>query len=129
MKIDSNFIYFINLTPKSQISKSINNLFEKYLKLAISEIETKEILQKSERERIHLVYEKLEKGSQILEKVSQNKLDETSSETIGDFLLSQALEINKILKTFPESPLKELFNEWTFFIGVEAQKIKQGIYS
>jgi len=129
MKIDPKFIYFVNFTPKSQTSKGINNIFEKYLKLAISEIEAKEILQKSEKERIDLVYEKLKEGFHILEKVSQYGLDNTSSETIGDFLLSQALEINKILKTFHEGSLKDLFNEWTFFLGVEAQKIKQGFYS
>jgi hypothetical protein len=39
------------------------------------------------------------------------------------------LEINKILETLPDSSLKNLLKDWTFFIGIEAQKIKQGFYS
>ena len=56
-------------------------------------------------------------------------LDNSSSETTGDYLLAQALEIDKIAETFSESSLKSLFKELAFFIGTEAQKIKQGHYS
>ena len=76
-----------------------------------------------------MVYQKLEKSFEILENITNLELNEASSETIGDFILAQALEINKILETLPESSLKNLLKDWTFFVGIEAQKIKQGFYS
>ena len=129
MKIYSKFIFPINFTTESITSKSGKNLFEEYLKIALSEIEKKELLGKTQKERINLVYQKLEKSFEILENITNLELNEASSETIGDFILAQALEINKILETLPDSSLKNLLKDWTFFIGIEAQKIKQGFYS
>ena len=129
MKIDSKFIYPINFTTKSIISKRVKNLFEEYFKLALSEIEKKELLQKTQKERFNLVYQKLEESSELLEKLMNKELDGASSETIGDFLLSQALEVNKILETLPKSSFTNFLKDWVFFIGIEAQKIKQGFYS
>jgi len=129
MKIYSKFIFPINFTTESITSKSGKNLFEEYLKVALSEIEKKELLGKTQKERINLIYQKLEKSFEILENITNLELNEASSETIGDFILAQALEINKILETLPDSSLKNLLKDWTFFIGIEAQKIKQGFYS
>jgi len=129
MKIYSKFIFPINFTTESITSKSGKNLFEEYLKVALSEIEKKELLEKTQKERINLVYQKLKKSFEILENITNLELNEASSETIGDFILAQALEINKILETLPDSSLKNLLKDWTFFIGIEAQKIKQGFYS
>jgi predicted Zn-dependent peptidase len=129
MKVYPKFIFPINFTTDFITSKSRKNLFEEYLKVALSEIEKKELLEKTQKERINLVYQKLEKSFEILENITNLELNEASSETIGDFILAQALEINKILETLPDSSLKNLLKDWTFFIGIEAQKIKQGFYS
>ncbi|MCU4138551.1 MAG: hypothetical protein MW689_000340 [Thermodesulfobacteria bacterium] len=129
MKIDSKFIHSTNFTTKSITSKRIKNLFEEYFKLALSEIEKKELLQKTQKERFNLIYQKLEESSELLEKLMNKELDGASSETIGDFLLSQALEVNKILETLPKSSFTNFLKDWVFFIGIEAQKIKQGFYS
>jgi len=129
MKIDSKFIFPVNFTTESTTSKREKSLFEEYFKLALSEIEKKELLEKTQKERFDLVYKKLEESFQLLEKIMNMELNEASSKTVGDFLLAQALEINKLLETFPKSSLKNLLKESTFFVGVEAQKIKQGFYS
>ncbi|PMP64953.1 MAG: hypothetical protein C0190_07310 [Thermodesulfobacterium geofontis] len=129
MKIDSRFIFPINFTAESVTSKRGESLFEEYFKAILSEIEKKEFLEKTQKERFNLVYQKLEESSKLLESIINKELDATSSETIGDFILAQALEINKILDTLPESSLKSFLKDWTFFIGIEAQKIKQGFYS
>lgn len=129
MKIDPKFIFPINFTTESVISKREKNLFEEYLKIAISEIERKEILEKTQKERLNLVCQKLEESSQILENLNKLELNEAASKTLGDFLIAQALELDKILETIPDSSLKNLLKEWTFFIGIEAQKIRQGFYS
>jgi predicted Zn-dependent peptidase len=129
MKIYSKFIFPIDFTTESVTSKRKKNLFEEYFKIALSEIEKKELLEKTQKERINLVYQKLEKSFEILENITNLELNEASSETIGDFILAQALEINKILETLPESSLKNLLKDWAFFVGIEAQKIKQGFYS
>ncbi|MBO8143392.1 MAG: hypothetical protein H0Z16_02245 [Thermodesulfobacterium sp.] len=129
MKIDSKFIFPVNFTTESVTSKGEKSLFEEYFKLALSEIEKKEFLEKTQKERFNLIYKKLEKSFQLLEKIMSMELNEASSKTVGDFLLAQALEINRLLETFPESSLKNLLKEGTFFVGVEAQKIKQGFYS
>ncbi|HEA84274.1 MAG TPA: hypothetical protein ENI03_03220 [Thermodesulfobacterium geofontis] len=129
MKIDSKFIFPVNFTTESVTSKGEKSLFEEYFKLALSEIEKKEFLEKTQKERFNLIYKKLEESFQLLEKIMSMELNEASSKTVGDFLLAQALEINRLLETFPESSLKNLLKEGTFFVGVEAQKIKQGFYS
>lgn len=129
MKIESKIFSPINFTTESITSKKGKNLFEEYLKISLSEIETKEILEKPQEERFNLIYNKLEQSFQLLENFINVELNEASSETVGDFLLAQALEINKLLDTFPESSLKNTLKESVFFLGVEAQKIKQGFYS
>ncbi len=129
MKIDSKFIFPVNFTTESVTSKGEKSLFEEYFKLALSEIEKKEFLEKTQKERFNLIYKKLEESFQLLEKIMSMELNEASSKTLGDFLLAQALEINRLLETFPESSLKNLLKEGTFFVGVEAQRIKQGFYS
>ena len=65
----------------------------------------------------------------MLENLPNLNINHSISETIGDFLLAQALEVNKLLEAIPDSSLKNFLKDWTFFIGVEAQKIKQGFYS
>uniref|UniRef100_A0A7V5XHT9 Uncharacterized protein n=1 Tax=Thermodesulfobacterium geofontis TaxID=1295609 RepID=A0A7V5XHT9_9BACT len=129
MKIYSKFIFPINFTTESVTLKSGKNLFEEYFKIALSEIEKKELLEKTQKERFNLVYQKLEKSFEVLENITNLELNEASSETIGDFILAQALEINKILETLPDSFLKNLLKDLVFFVGIEAQKIKQGFYS
>jgi len=129
MKIYSKFIFPINFTTESVTLKSGKNLFEEYFKIALSEIEKKELLEKTQKERFNLVYQKLEKSFEVLENITNLELNEASSETIGDFILAQALEINKILETLPDSSLKNLLKDLVFFVGIEAQKIKQGFYS
>lgn len=129
MKIYSKFIFPINFTTESVTLKSGKNLFEEYFKVALSEIEKKELLEKTQKERFNLVYQKLEKSFEVLENITNLELNEASSETIGDFILAQALEINKILETLPDSSLKNLLKDLVFFVGIEAQKIKQGFYS
>ncbi len=129
MKIDSRFVFPLNFTTESITSKRKKELFEEYFKTALSELEKKELLERTQKERLNLIYQKLEESSSLLENLSNIDLNEASSQTIGDFLLAQALEMNKILETLPESSLKNLLKDWVFFVGVEAQKIKQGFYS
>ncbi|RKX60193.1 MAG: hypothetical protein DRP29_03150 [Thermodesulfobacteriota bacterium] len=109
--------------------KRVNSPFEEYLKTALIELKTQELLKKSQEENIHILFQKVEESLGLLEKITQMPLDNSSSETTGDYLLAQALEIDKIAETFSESSLKSLFKELAFFIGTEAQKIKQGHYS
>ncbi len=129
MKIDSKFVFPVNFTSEAVSSQRPSGAFEEYFKIALSELEKKEILEKTQKERLNLIYQKLEESSSLLENLSNIDLNEASSQTIGDFLLAQALEMNKILETLPESSLKNLLKDWVFFVGVEAQKIKQGFYS
>jgi len=56
MKIYSKFIFPINFTTESVTSKREKSLFEEYFKIALSEIEKKEFLEKTQKERINLVY-------------------------------------------------------------------------
>lgn len=109
--------------------KRVNSPFEEYLKTALIELKTQELLKKSQEENIHILFQKVEESLGLLEKITQMPLDNSSSKTTGDYLLAQALEIDKIAETFSESSLKSLFKELAFFIGTEAQKIKQGHYS
>lgn len=129
MKIDSKFIFPINFTTESVTSKREKSIFEEYFKTALSELEAKELLERTQKERLNLISQKLEESFQLLEKVCNMELDEASSETVGNFLLAQALEMDKILETLPESSLKNLLKDWIFLVGIEAQKIKLGIYS
>ncbi len=129
MKVESKALNQLNFSIDFKSLNTSERVFEKYLKVALKELETKEFLEKSQKERFSAVYKKLEQGLKVLEDLSQKEVDGTTSETLGDFLLSQALEANKILETLPDTSLKNLLKEWAFFIGVEAQKIKQRFYS
>lgn len=118
-----------NFNPNISSLKRVNSPFEEYLKTALIELKTHELLKKSQEENIYILFQKVEESLDILEKITQMPLDNSSSETTGDYLLAQALEIDKIAETFSESSLKSFFKELAFFIGTEAQKIKQGYYS
>jgi len=130
MKIDSKSLEQLNFIPQSQtINKPSSNAFENYFKIALKELELQEFFQKSLNEKLNLIYQKLEESSRVLENLPNLNINHSISETIGDFLLAQALEVNKLLEAIPDSSLKDFLKDWTFFIGVEAQKIKQGFYS
>jgi len=130
MKIDSKSLEQLNFIPQSQtINKPSSNAFENYFKIALKELELQEFFQKSLNEKLNLIYQKLEESSRVLENLPNLNINHSISETIGDFLLAQALEVNKLLEAIPDSSLKNFLKDWTFFIGVEAQKIKQGFYS
>jgi len=130
MKIDSKSLEQLNFIPQSQtINKPSSNAFENYFKIALKELELQEFFQKSLNEKLNLIYQKLEESSRVLENLPNLNINHSISETIGDFLLAQALEVNKLLEALPDSSLKNFLKDWTFFIGVEAQKIKQGFYS
>ncbi len=129
MKIDPKILNQINFNIDSKsLNKNSEANFEDYLKVALEKLETQEFLQKSQEEKISYIYQKLEESSKILESLVEKGINYSTSETIGDYLLTQALEINKLLETLPESSLKNILKDWTFFIGVEAQKIREGFY-
>ncbi|WP_038055523.1 hypothetical protein [Thermodesulfobacterium hydrogeniphilum] len=130
MKIDPKILNQINFNIDSKsLNRNFKTNFEDYLKVALEKLETHEFLQKSQEEKFSYIYQKLEESSKILENLGEKKINYSTSETIGDYLLIQALEINKLLETLPESSLKNLLKDWAFFIGIEAQKIKEGFYS
>jgi len=107
-------------------SKKVKN-FENYLEIALKEIENAESLNAIEKQKIHLINQKLEYSFSLMEKI--NQLDNSSSQTIGEYLLSQALEIEKIANTISQEGLSNFYKNCAVFIGVEAQKILQGFYS
>ena len=114
-------------------TKSINlkskkvEKFENYLEIALKEIENVENLNAVEKQKIHLLNQKLEYTFSLMEKI--NQLDNSSSQTIGEYLLSQALEIEEIANTISQEGLSNFYKNCAVFIGVEAQKILQGFYS
>jgi hypothetical protein len=72
--------------------------------------------------------ERLEFSLDLLDKIAKTPLNFSSSQTLADFLLSQAFEMEKIAESLPEGALKNLFLESAIYLGVEGQKIKQGFY-
>ena len=62
-----------------------------------------------------------------MEKIEQ--LDSSSSRTLGEYLLSQALEIEKLAEGISQESLRKFYREYAVVIGVEAQKMLQGLYS
>ena len=43
--------------------------------------------------------------------------------------MEKAFEIDKMSNYISDPPVKKLFKEWAFFLGIEAQKVKQHFYS
>ncbi|MCS7279332.1 MAG: hypothetical protein NZ530_04660 [Thermodesulfobacteriaceae bacterium] len=118
-----------NFNTNIPSSKRVNSTFEEYLKIALAEIKEEKVSKENYWEKLGEILQKIEIGFQVLEASTIEGLSFSSSETLGDFLLSQALEIDKLLDNLPEEGSKNLFKELAFFIGIEAQKIKQGYYS
>ena len=116
-------------TDFTKESPSATDLFESYFKLALKEIETKELAAKEVETRVNLAHDKISEALDVLQRFSKATPDFSSSQTIGDFLLTRAFEVDKLVSTLPESGLKSLLKELCVFLGVEAQKIKQGFYS
>jgi DNA repair ATPase RecN len=115
--------------PVPQKSKRVDSSFEEYFKLALKELDTREFEEKQEYERVKIIAQKLEDASKILEKITEKELDFSSSQTIGDYLMEKAFEIDKMSNYISDPPVKKLFKEWAFFLGIEAQKVKQHFYS
>lgn len=128
MKIDSKVILDLNFITPEAISKEGNKVFEDYLKNALLELERAEILQQAEREKIKFLAERLDFSLDLLDRVAKINLNTSTSATIGDFLLGQALEMEKIAESLPEGALKSLFKESALYLGIEAEKIRQGYY-
>ena len=126
-----NLIYTseINFNTKSTSSKGLkkDNLFEDYLKIALKELEALENLKATEKQRISLLSQKVENALSLMEKIEQ--LDSSSSRTLGEYLLSQALEIEKLAEGISQESLRKFYREYAVVIGVEAQKMLQGLYS
>jgi len=43
--------------------------------------------------------------------------------------MAKAFEVEKMSDYINDEPIRKIFKEWAFFIGIEAQKLKQGFYS
>ncbi|MFN3406479.1 MAG: hypothetical protein ACK4UR_06045 [Caldimicrobium sp.] len=127
MKIEFNKVsnYFIT---EEAISKQGNKIFEDYLKSALLELERADILKEAEREKVHYLSEKLDFSLDLLDRIAKTPISQSAASTVGDFLLTQALEMEKIADTLPEGALKNLFKESAFYIGIEAEKLRQGYY-
>ncbi|NPA40181.1 MAG: hypothetical protein GXO57_07045 [Thermodesulfobacteria bacterium] len=129
MKITPDKILSEKLTDlNSTKSVSKDKLFESYFKHALEEIEKNQSLNLTSSQS-EVIYEKLNHGLKLLEKsfflISQKGIKFSEVSTISDYLISQAKEINELIKSLPESSLKKLFKEFCLFLGVEAQKLKQ----
>ncbi|AIH03585.1 MULTISPECIES: hypothetical protein [Thermodesulfobacterium] len=129
MKIENKNLAFFNFTIKPEKVEGGDSSFAEYLKVALSELETQEFLQKTQEEKTQMAFNKIEQTLEILESMVNTSLSSSKAETIGDFLLSQAMEIDKIVSSLPESYTKKFIKDWAFLLGVEAQKIKKGFYS
>ncbi len=119
----------VNFNTKSPSSKGkrAENLFEDYLKIALKELENIENLKATEKQRINLILQKVENALSLMENI--NQLDSSSSKTLGEYLLSQALEIEKLAEQISQKDLRKFYREYAVVIGVEAQKMLQGFYS
>ncbi len=130
MKIDFKTLYESNFNINISSSKKINSTFEEYLKIVLAQIkEEKNFSKDINSKKLEEILQKVRTSLEVLESLAPEGLDTSSAETLGDFLLAQALEINQILNLLPEDSLKHLLKDITFFIGIEAQKIRQGFYS
>ncbi|QER41720.1 hypothetical protein F1847_02755 [Thermodesulfobacterium sp. TA1] len=129
MKIENKHLTVSNFTIKPEKTEERVKGFEEHLKIALSELEKEEFIQKTQEEKTTLALNKLEETLAVLEHFINSPVSLSKAETVGDFLLSQALEIDKIVSSLPESFTKNFIKDWAFLLGVEAQKIKQGFYS
>lgn len=128
MKIDTKIQFELNFNIPSSISKQENKVFESYLKDALSELERADLLKQAEKEKLRYLSKKLESSLALLDRVTKSDLNFSTSVTIGDLLLSQAYEMEKIAETLPEGGLKSLFKESALYIGLEAEKLRNGFY-
>jgi len=129
MKIESKTIYEPNFITTETISKQGNKIFEDYLKSALLELERADLLKEAEKEKVRFLQEKLGFSLDLMDKIARTPLNLATSSTVGDFLLSQALEIEKIAETLPEGAIKNLFKESALYLGIEAEKLRQGYYA
>ncbi len=120
---------FQKVTFPEQKIKKVDSSFEEYFKTALKELDTREFQKRQEYERVKIIAQKLEDVYRILEKLEKKELDFSSSQTIGDFLMAKAFEVEKMSDYINDEPIRKIFKEWAFFIGIEAQKLKQGFYS
>lgn len=128
MKIESKPIDNLYFITQDQISKQGNKIFEEYLKSALLELNNAEILKEEEKEKIRLLSEKVHFSLDLLDKVTKGPVSYSTASTLGDFLLTQALEMEKIAESLSEGALKNLFKESVLYIGLEAEKLRQGYY-
>lgn len=128
MKIESKNIAHTYFNTQEIISKEGNKVFEDYLKSALLELESAEILKEAEKEKVKFLSERLDFSLDLLERIAKMPISPSTASTVGDFLLTQALEMEKIAESLPEGALKNLFKESAFYIGIEAEKIRQGYY-
>jgi len=128
MKIDPKNLIDPNLIITEILVKKDPKVFEDYLKEAIKEIESLESLKQTEGEKIKYLTERLEFSLDLLDKVAKTPLNFATSQTLADFFLTQAFEMEKIAETLPDGALKNLFLESAIYLGVEGEKIKQGFY-
>lgn len=128
MKIDTKFHFELNFNTSGSISKQENKVFEAYLKNALLELERADFLKQAEKEKLKYLSEKLDSSLALLDRVTKLDLNFSTSATIGDLLLSQAYEMEKIAETLPEGGLKFLFKESALYIGLEAEKLRNGFY-
>jgi len=128
MKIESKNIAHTYFNTQEIISKEGNKVFEDYLRSALLELESAEILKEAEKEKVKFLSERLDFSLDLLERIAKMPISPSTASTVGDFLLTQALEMEKIAESLPEGALKNLFKESAFYIGIEAEKIRQGYY-
>lgn len=128
MKIDKKYPDKIHFnTIYSKINPS-DEKFEKIFKTALRELE--EIKTSSEislKESLTLALEKTEKVLETLTQALEEDLTISKAQTLGDWLLFQALELEKISETLPEGPQKEFLRTSAFLIGIEAQKLRNRV--
>ena len=129
MKITSDKLHIENLETSNSLKPNLKSkLFEAYLKTALQEIES-EKSSRIEKSPNEVIYEKLNQSLILLEKISsllsKGEISFSETLTISDYLITQTKEINALLKSLPESPVKKLFKDFCILLGVEAQKLKQ----
>ncbi|MGB9762034.1 MAG: hypothetical protein ACP5KO_01125 [Caldimicrobium sp.] len=129
MKVDSKIFSNLNFITPEALSKQGNKIFEDYLKSALLELERAELLKEEEREKIKFLQDKLSFSLDLMDKIAKTPLNQATSSTVGDFLLAQALEMEKVAETLPDGALKNLFKESALYLGIEAEKLRQGYYA
>ncbi|MGC9110026.1 MAG: hypothetical protein ACP5HI_07245 [Caldimicrobium sp.] len=129
MKVDSKIFSNLNFITPEALSKQGNKIFEDYLKSALLELERAELLKEEEREKIKFLQDKLSFSLDLMDKIAKTPLNHATSSTVGDFLLAQALEMEKVAETLPDGALKNLFKESALYLGIEAEKLRQGYYT